>query len=316
MNLEYSPRYACIDVGTNSIKLLIAEKNGDAIERVFESSQTTRIGEGMTPASMRLREEPMRRSIETLGLFMEQARLYQTREIYAVGTAALRDAENRDDFLQRATQRCGLRIEVIPGEEEARLSYLAVRRDAFWSEFSRLLVIDIGGGSTELIQGAIASERIANRISINLGAVKLTERFLTSDPPTIAQLTDANLAASEAFTLADPIEELSHTPFHVVGVGGTLTNLGSMSLRESVSGERLHGFSLTGDELDRLMGMLSTRSVAERLLIPGLDSKRADIILAGAILLSQALSHAQSDCVSISSRGLRWGVLYDRYFKA
>ena len=118
MTHESPSRYACIDVGTNSIKILIAEKGEEAIERVFESSQTTRIGQGMTPNSMRLREEPMRRSLETLSLFMEQAKLFQTKEITAVGTAALRDAENRDDFLRRVSQRCGLKIEIIPGEEE------------------------------------------------------------------------------------------------------------------------------------------------------------------------------------------------------
>ena len=303
-------------MGTNSIKLLIAEAGESGIERVFETSSTTRIGEGMLPQAMRLREEPMRRSLEALCLFGEQAKLYGAQGLAVVGTAALRDAENRDDFLQRAERRCGLAIEVIPGEEEARLSYLAVRRDERWRHEARLLVVDIGGGSSELIQGKIESERIDSRISINLGAVKLTERYLRSDPPTVAQLDEANRVCAEAFELADPVEHIAHTPFCLVGVGGTITTLGGMSLKNSVSAERLHGFTLTGDELDRIIEALASRSVQERTSLPGLDLKRADIILGGAILLSQALAHAGTDRISVSARGLRWGVLYDRYFGA
>ena len=309
-----SPRFACIDVGTNSIKLLIAERTELGIVRVFETSATTRIGEGMQPLAMRLREEPMRRSLEALTLFAEQILLYEVQTTAVVGTAALRDAENRDDFLQRVKMRCGLEIEVIPGEEEARLSYLAVRRDARWRSEPRLLVVDIGGGSTELIQGKIASEGIASRISINLGAVKLTERCFRSDPATVAQLDEANRVCAEAFDFATPVEHSDHTPFCVIGVGGTLSTLGGMSLRSSASLETLHGFTLSGDELDRLINELASRSILERMSLPGLDAKRADIILAGAIILSQALAHAGSDRLSVSSRGLRWGVLYDRFF--
>ena len=121
----------------------------------------------------------------------------------------LRDAENRDDFLQRAQERLGLTIDVIPGEEEARLSYLAVRRDPQWRSQAHLRVIDIGGGSTEIIEGTPNGNDIASRISVNYGAVRLTEQFLRSDPPTVQQLEEANLAVMKAFARID--EEAHHS---------------------------------------------------------------------------------------------------------
>src|SRR5262245_54306414 len=171
--------YAGIDIGTNSVKMVIADLSDGKAERVFEMSATTRIGEGMQAQGNRLREVPMRRTLDAIAIMVAKANEFKAQTA-AVATAALRDAVNRDGFLRRVRERCGLELEVIPGEEEARLSYLAARRDPHWRHCPHLLVIDVGGGSTELIEGEVGTDRIASRISVNLGAVKLTETYLKS----------------------------------------------------------------------------------------------------------------------------------------
>lgn len=305
-------RYATIDIGTNSVKMLIVDVSGVDVTLVFDQSIVTRLGEGMQAQAQRLREVPMRRTLDAIAGFVSVAQTHGVREIAAVGTAALRNAQNQAEFLNRVQERCGLNIAVIPGEEEARLSYLAVRWDAHWRHCARLLVIDIGGGSTEIIQGEAHTGRIAARTSVNWGAVKLSEQYLKSDPPTITQLASANHAAAEGFALIHVSEEL-RSDFRVVGVGGTLTNLGAMDIQAAVDPEALHGHVLIADTLEAQITRLASVSLAQRKQIPGLDPNRADIILGGAILLSQALAHIGSVSVDISTRGLRWGVLYDRF---
>lgn len=302
-------RYACIDVGTNSTKMLIAEL-GENPCAVFTLSVVTRLGEGMTPNTPFLREAPIRRTLDALAQMADAARQHNAIATIAVGTAALRDAENRDEFLRRARERTGVTVEIIPGEEEARLSYLAVRRDPVWRGESHLRVIDIGGGSTEIIQGEPGSERIESRISVNLGAVKLTEGFLRSDPVSVTQLGDANGAAAEQFAQVKVTQDADAL---LVGVGGTLTNLAAMQLGRLPEADELNGVRLSSETLSILTNRLANATIEERKTIPGLDPRRADIILAGAILLSQALAHLGASEVAVSTRGLRWGVLFDRF---
>jgi exopolyphosphatase/guanosine-5'-triphosphate,3'-diphosphate pyrophosphatase len=305
-------RYACIDCGTNSVKLVVADLALEHAQPIHQNSSITRIGEGMRANGMRMLEEPMRRTLEVIATFVEEARAHGAVETALIGTAALRDAVNRDDFVKRVRERCGLDLEVIAGEEEARLSFLAVRRDPHWRALPSLLVIDIGGGSTELIQGAEGTDAVKSRISVNLGAVKLTEACLHSDPPSTAETASANEAARAAFQAASLVHA-ADGEYHVVGVGGTLTNLGGMKLHASVDPEQLHGMALTMSDLRAFCSQLGGLTVEERRALPGLDPGRADIILAGAILLTQALTHIGSEKIDVSTRGLRWGLLYDRF---
>jgi exopolyphosphatase/guanosine-5'-triphosphate,3'-diphosphate pyrophosphatase len=309
------PLYACIDCGTNSVKLVVAAISRSSAQPIFEISETTRIGEGMQANGMRLQKPAMDRTCEVIGTFVKAAQDHGAREIILIGTAALRDAENRDDFLKQVKEHCGLDLKVISGEEEARLSYLAVRRDPHWIKVPRLLVIDIGGGSTELIEGESHGDGIQARRSVNLGAVKLTEAWLRSDPVTTEELAAAGAAASEAFGRTSA-QVSSGEPFHIVGVGGTLTNLGAMKLATDIDPERLHGLTINETALERILSVLAERSVEQRRQLPGLDPRRADIILAGTLLLLQALRHIGSDRIDISTRGLRWGALYDRFMPA
>ncbi|HZO90917.1 MAG TPA: hypothetical protein VFB38_21510 [Chthonomonadaceae bacterium] len=306
--------YASLDVGTNSVKLTVADLAGGDARCLCDRAVITRLGEGMLAHGHRLREVPMRRTLDAIADFVALAQVQGARQIAAVGTAALREAANRDEFLRRVRERCGITIDVLSGEEEARLSYLAVRRDPHWRAYAGLIVIDVGGGSTEIIQGEAHSSRIATRQSVNLGAVKLTERYFKSDPPTIAQLAAANQVVAEEF------DRMALNPVaggtQVVGVGGTVTNLASMDLQGTRPLEQLHGHTLQADALEDLTARLASRTIQERKQIPGLDPARADVILGGAIILSQALAHLGSAALDVSTRGLRWGVLYDRFLPA
>jgi len=290
----------------------VAELSRASAHPVFELSETTRIGEGMQATGMRLRERPMARTCDALASFALACEEDRALETAVIGTAALRDAANSSEFVDRVRERCGMELKVISGEEEARLSYLAVRRDPHWISSPQLLVIDIGGGSTELIEGERNGEHIQSRRSVNLGAVKLTEARLRSDPVTAEELAAAVQAATVAFGEAH-IEVPGGAEFHIVGVGGTLTNLGAMKLATDVNPERLHGLSLNVDILEKMASVLAERTVDQRRQLPGLDPRRADIILAGTLLLLQALRYIGSDRIDISTRGLRWGVLYDRF---
>ena len=301
---------ASVDVGTNSVKMTVADlANGQSVA-IYGASAVTRIGEGMTSDRPFLREAPMRRSLEALEGFAATLSEMGVTHIAAVGTAALRDAENSDDFLSRVKARCGFEIVVIPGEEEARLSYLAVRRDPVWQNEPNLRVIDIGGGSTEIIEGVTNSEQIASRISVNLGAVKLTEAAFRSDPPNVSQLLEANQLAQAALA---PVKTSHVGDQLIVGVGGTMTNLAAMELGTREATDQIHNFRLSQDALEDRIAQMAGMTIAERALIPGLDGRRADIILAGAILLSHTLSHLGATSLSVSTRGLRWGILYDRF---
>ncbi len=304
-----STRYASIDVGTNSAKMTIADISPTSTIWVRDESAATRLGEGVQGTRKFLQEVPMRRNLDALKWFAEVAKEEGVAGIAAVGTAALRDAENREDFLRRVYDATGIPIEVISGDEEARLSYLAARRDPHWLSHRELIVIDVGGGSTEVIFGL--DSQIVSRMSVNIGAVKLTESILRSDPPTITQLSNANLEAQAQFGSLplgyDPVNAV------VVGVGGTVSNLAAMGLGRFATSETLHGFELTQDALEDRMEQLATLTIEQRKTVEGLDPKRADIILGGAILLSQALARLNSLKIAVCTRGLRWGVLYDRF---
>jgi exopolyphosphatase/guanosine-5'-triphosphate,3'-diphosphate pyrophosphatase len=301
-------RFASIDVGTNTVKLTIVERDaGGGFRRVLDTSRTTRLGERMVGG--RLQEVAIRRTLETLRDYAALCRKEEVQEIVAVGTAALRDAVNQEEFILRARE-VGVEVRPISGEEEARLSYLAVRRDPLWRDAEQLLVIDIGGGSTEFILAQTGSREMAGRISLPIGAVRLTEAALHSDPPSIRQINDANRLAAEVLKgLTLPGEN-----YQAVGVGGTFVNMAAVSLRRAdPDPETLHGCLLSLPEIEAQIETYAARTVEQRKQIIGLDPARADIILGGAILLAQALFHCRLNAVAVSCHGLRWGVLYDRF---
>lgn len=301
-------RLASIDIGTNTVKLTLVERDdAGRFAPLVDISCTTRLGEGLL--ANHLRETAIRRTLDALREYLEICRAHGAAQIAAVGTAALRSAANRDEFLARARE-LGVEVEVISGEEEARLSFLAVRRDPRWRSAERLLVVDIGGGSTEVIISDSRGLGMGERVSLPLGAVRLTEMALHSDPPSIRQMETANRAAEAALQDLN----LPAANYAAVGVGGTFVNMAAVHLRLAEHDpERLHGTLLMLADVEAQVALYAERTVEERKRIVGLEPSRADIILAGAIILCQALCKMRLEAIAVSCRGLRWGLLYDRF---
>jgi exopolyphosphatase/guanosine-5'-triphosphate,3'-diphosphate pyrophosphatase len=298
-------KLATIDVGTNTTLLLVAEAGGiDDIQVLDDQAEVTRLGRGIG-GDGRLGGPGIERTLAVLKDYAARA-VRLGAPIAAVGTEALRRAPNAAEFLEPAAAILGTPIEVIDGEREAALSFKAATCSFPAEAAGRMVVVDIGGGSTEVI---IARAGVVEfRRSLPLGSVRLTERHVRNDPA-----TDAEIAAIRADTAA----ELASVPLPagaaLVGIAGTVTSLGAMAQRlRSYDASLVHGYRLTVEVLRGLVDDLHRSDQADREQMPGLDPRRADVILAGACILLEIAERSLSHQVIVSDRGIRWGLLYDR----
>jgi len=303
-------RFAAIDIGTNTILLLIAEiSQGRGFKVLADLAEITRLGEGVD-RTLRIGPEGMARGVEVLRGYLKRCEDLSVSEIVTVGTSALRDARNSGEFKVRLRQELGLDLRVLSGQEEAYYSYLAVQRGLGLKE-KGLLAVDVGGGSTELIWGR--GEKPDRSVSLNLGSVRLTERFLLSDP--VRQEEVGQLVATVDSGLATSLnawraEEFPHT---VVGIAGTFTTLAAVEkglVRYSHS--EVHGCHLTRAEVQRQISLFEAKTIAERRKIRGLEPKRADVILAGALLIERLMAFFGTDQVTVSDQGIRYGLMHER----
>ena len=317
---EWPRRCACIDIGTNSIKMLIADVTPERAQRVYENSVVTRLGEALTANGGILGDAPMQRTLNALEQMSVELGRNNPEYVRCVGTAALRIATNAPDFVAAAHERCGLEIEIIPGSEEARLSYLAVALDPVWRNLPNLKVIDVGGGSTEIIVpvGRSGSGETSG-LSVSVGAVALTERFGLDQAISPDQLAAVRAEARGLFAEAERMDSRAILSAHhggtAAGVGGTLTTLAAICNGGIRDPAVVHGYELSTAAIEEAITRLAGRTVPERQTIPGLDPRRADIILGGAVALSAALEAIECTGIRVSTRGLRWGVLYDRFMR-
>ncbi len=301
-------RYAAIDVGTNTVLLLVAEQTASGFDPVAERGAITRLGKGVD-ASRRLAPEAMERTLNSVGAFADEARALGAVGLVVSATSAARDAENGAVFLAAARARAGVDVEILSGEEEASLSYLAVSND-FAAEAGprELVAIDIGGGSTEFIFGTGSTVRF--HASLDIGSVRLTERCVRSDPPSaedFARLHD-ELDAALAPVPSPGADAL------VVGVAGTVTTLYAVAKGIApYDAARVQGGWLARDVLAQTRVRLASEPLVARRRIPGLQPERADVIIAGAVLLEHALDHLGAAGTRVSDRGLRWGLLAARF---
>jgi exopolyphosphatase/guanosine-5'-triphosphate,3'-diphosphate pyrophosphatase len=300
-------RYAAIDVGTNSVKLHVAERLDDGSWRaVADRSEVTRLGEGIHESG-RLGDEPIRRTVDAVAGLVEEARRCGAEEIVAVGTAGLRQAANSDEFLATVRERAGLEAEVIPGEEEARLSYLAAA-EALHLGTGRLGVFETGGGSSQFTFGE--GGHVEERFSLDLGAVPVTERF------GLDRAVDEGTVAAARTEIASQLEPLHDRPALDVlaGIGGNVTTLASVQLGlDPYEPVRVRGLELAATEVDRQIELYRTRDADERRGIRGLAPRRAEVILAGACIVRTVLAALGRDSLTVSDQGLRHGVLIDRF---
>jgi len=226
------------------------------------------------------------------------------QKIFAVGTSALREAKNSEDFLRMIKEKLDLSIEIISGEEEAQLSFLAVARDLKELKKSTL-VIDVGGGSTEFILGK--GDHITQWVSLPLGSVRFTEQFLLSDPVQEREWEQMEMEIRKLLiTIPHP-----QKPLVMVAVGGTATTLASVEqgLKEFIP-EKIHHFLLEKEALKNQLHLYRSKTIDERRKIPGLAPARADVILAGGAILYMAMEELKCESVLISCHGVRYGLLY------
>jgi exopolyphosphatase / guanosine-5'-triphosphate,3'-diphosphate pyrophosphatase len=300
-------RYAVIDVGTNSVKFHVAERSADGEwTTVVDRAEVTRLGEGLDESGA-LQEAPMARTVEAIAGMADEARSDGVEKIAAVGTAGLRIASNSPVFLDAVRERTGVEVEVISGEEESRLAYLAVKAGVGLGDGS-LVVFDTGGGSSQFTFGQ--GDRVDERFSVNVGAVRFTERFGLDGP-----VDDETLAAALDAVAAD-LDRLDGrpTPDALVGMGGAVTNIAAVKhALATYDPNVVQGTVLDTAELERQIELYRTRTADERREIVGLQPKRAEVILAGACVVRTVLAKLGRDSFTVSDRGLRHGVLLERF---
>jgi exopolyphosphatase/guanosine-5'-triphosphate,3'-diphosphate pyrophosphatase len=303
------PRFATIDVGTNSVLLLVADRTPEGpFQAVLEKAEITRLGRGVDQ-SRRLSPEGMGATLDVLTAFAQEARSLGAEAIAVSATSAARDAQNGAEFLEAAKARAGVTVEIISGEQEAQLSFASAHMDFGSEAAGPLLVIDIGGGSTEFIYGNSAG-RVDFRHSYDVGSVRLTERFIRTDPISPEERERVTSHLRQTFSSLPPPPPAAE----LVGVAGTVTTLYSLHHRiDPYDATRVHGGTLTSAQLEQLVFRLCELPLAERRALPGLQPKRADVIPAGALILREALRALGLDQCRVSDRGLRWGLMAHRF---
>jgi exopolyphosphatase / guanosine-5'-triphosphate,3'-diphosphate pyrophosphatase len=301
------PRLAAIDIGTNSVLLTIAEPEEDgSFSLLTQRATITRLGQGVDQTGT-LDESAAERTLGCLADYKMDLSRFGVIRCKAVGTSALRDAQGGSDFVERAAQILGSPPEIISGRREAELTFAGALSGL--PLMGPTFVFDIGGGSTELIVGhsTNGTRTIENALSLNIGSVRLTERFQVKDPPTAENADSLRQEVMQALRLS-PLTVAPGTL--VVGVAGTVTTLAAIAENMATyDAAVVHGYALNLSTVSELARKLGRMTVAERLRLPGLSEGRADVIFAGAILCEEIMKHVKADELIVSDRGVRFGLL-------
>ena len=305
-----SPRRgAFIDVGTNTILCLIADIRETGRFRVLDDlAEIAGLGRGVDETGI-IGAAGEARALTILGQYRDRCRDLGVEAITAVGTSALRDAKNSAAVRARILNTIGIDIRVISGAEEAAYSFLAVQRGL--SLLGReLLVIDIGGGSTEFILGNEAG--VMRAASIDVGSVRLTERYLHADPVHAAECAAMAAAVDSALTPIAAAFSAEGSSLALVGIAGTFTTLAAIEKKlPRYSHSQVHGSVLALAEVKRQVALLQEKSIVQRRQIVGLEPKRADVIFAGAYLLEKIMVRFGASQVIVSDQGVRYGLLHE-----
>ncbi len=275
---------AAIDIGTNTTRLIVAEVSGSSLEELDRRTTITRLGEGVDKRGS-LSTAGVERVFETLAGYREIAEQLGARPALAVATSAVRDASNGCDFLREVESRFGFRVRLLSGNEEALLAFrgATIGRTLIGS----VLVVDIGGGSTELVLGDLAGPSF--HVSLDIGAVRLTERHLHGDPPTPVELDNCAATVRELLLERIPTGVL-HAPRAAIGNAGTITTIAALDQGLQVyDRERVHGYSIPRRAVDEQLARLAALPLSERRLVPALEPERAPVIVAGAIVCRELL---------------------------
>lgn len=290
---------AVIDIGTNTLLLLIVDGNQ---RRVVDLCRFGRLGKGLD-ASGNLAEESVAKSIEICREYRRVMDEHGVDVPRVIATQAMREAKNASTFVGPAEQILRAKLEIIAGQREAELAFLSVAKSFPELEGQAYVVVDVGGGSTEFI--TTDGKRVVSAVSIPIGAVRLTERHLKSDPPTAGEL-----AALEA----DIDARLPELPLNIpiIGTAGTATTLAAVALQLSpYDPDKVTGFRLSPDEVHALHRRLASATVAERKTMTGMEAQRADVIAGGSAIYARIMKRMGAPVFIACDRGIRWGLVYE-----
>ena len=276
-------RVAAVDVGTNSVRLLVAEPSPDGITHLERLMTVTRLGQGVD-ASGRLHDDALRRTLDCIAGYAQRWRELDVTRVRIAATSAVRDAENRDAFFGGVRELAGIDAEVLSGEEEARTAFRGAT--ASLHAAAPYLVLDIGGGSTEFILGTAEPEAETSR---QLGCVRLTERCIASDPPSAAQLDEARAVVDAQLDAVEALFE-PRAAATLIGVAGTVTTVGALHLGlPAYLPERIHGARVPLDGVRAIFERLAAMTSPERAALGPMDKGREDVIVAGALILLRVM---------------------------
>jgi len=298
-------RVGVVDVGTNSVRLLVAEGDATMLIDVERDLVITRLGERVD-RDRKLGAEPLRRTVAAIAGYVERARAHHANPIRIIATSAVRDAANRDDFMAAVKRATGLDPALLTGDQEAQLGFLGATIDL--SEPPPYLVCDIGGGSTELVRGTKDAEKF---ISLDIGSVRLTERHIGNDPPTDGEISDvaadADAHLEEAWTTLGP--DATRT---LIGLAGTITTVAAIALDlHDYDREAIHHSVLARAQIAAIRERLASMTSEQRRALPAMPKGREDVIVAGVVILERVMERfAFSECL-VSESDILDGVAMD-----
>ena len=296
---------AVVDIGSNSTRLLIAAIDSGQVSReLVRHSEVTRLGAGVD-AGGRLREDAMERVFTTLDGYRAEIDAHDVRVAVAVLTSAVRDSANGDEFAEAVGTRYGLEPHVLAGDEEARLTFLGATSERDSADRAPTLVLDIGGGSTEMIIGS--GSEVGFRVSTQAGVVRQTERHLRADPPDAAEMDE--LVTDVRTILEDNVPAGRRGEVtHGIAVAGTATSLAAIAQHlDPYDPERVHGYLLSAAESERILGELAAMTLEQRRHVAGLHPDRAPTIVAGVLIFREVLRLFGLDQIEISEHDILRG---------
>lgn len=298
-------KLAALDVGTNTVLMLVVEVSAEAgIAKLADLSRITRLGRGVDSTG-RLDPSSAQATLDAIISFVDRAYVLGAEKILTAATAALRDAADGPEFIARVKAAAGIDLAIISGETEAQLSWLASVKGLGLDAAAKLLIVDIGGGSTELIRAQPGGGIQA--VSLQIGSVRLTERIVRSDPPHAREAADLRIAIDNALSTV----RWNYQPEVMVGIAGTVTTIGAVALGlDHYESERVHGSRLSHEAVLQMLGRLGSVSLEERKRIPCMEPGRADVIFAGAAILERVMAHFHVKEIVVSDQGVRWGLVW------
>jgi exopolyphosphatase/guanosine-5'-triphosphate,3'-diphosphate pyrophosphatase len=295
---------AAVDLGTNSTRVLVGRSTGDGLEILDRRNTITRLGQDVG-ASGRLAPEAIARTLDCLRDYREILDRHRVERVRVAATSASRDAANRDEFFDAVEALIGTRPELLSGDDEGRLSFAGATAELDPAS-GPFLVVDIGGGSTEFIVG---TDRVEGVVSVDIGCVRLTEKFLHHDPPQPEELS-ACISLTDAY-LDDVVREIpaAAEARTLVGLAGTVTTVAAVEIGlETYDRDCIHHFHLTHEAAEDVFRTLATESRADRIHNPGLEEARADVIVGGCCVLVALFRHLGFDEMIVSEADILDGL--------